>query len=62
VTRFVGAYFLVVYYRDAALPRAFAVPGGWGDIIVATLALGLLVAAGRLEHRRLLVGLWTRWG
>jgi hypothetical protein len=40
VTRFVGAYFLVVYYRDAALPRAFAVPGGWGDIIVATLALG----------------------
>ena len=62
VTRFVGAYFLVVYYRDAALPRAFAVPGGWGDIIVATLALGLLVVAGRLERRRLLVGLWNTLG
>jgi hypothetical protein len=62
LTRFVGAYFLVVYYRDGALPRAFAVPGGWGDIIVATLALGLLVAAGRLEPQRMLVGLWNTLG
>ena len=62
LTRFVGIYFLVVYYRDGALPRAFAVPGGWGDIIVATLALGLLVAGGRLEPRRWLVGLWNTLG
>jgi hypothetical protein len=62
LTRFVGIYFLVVYYRDGALPRAFAVPGGWGDIIVATLALGLLVAGGRLEPRRRLVGLWNTLG
>ena len=62
LTRFVGIYFLVVYYRDGALPRAFAVPGGWGDIIVATLALCLLVAGGRLEPRRLLVGLWNTLG
>lgn len=62
LTRFVGIYFLVVYYRDRALPRAFAVPGGWGDIIVATLALCLLVAGGRLEPRRLLVGLWNTLG
>jgi hypothetical protein len=62
LTRFVGIYFLVVYYRDGALPRAFAVPGGWGDIIVATLALSLLVAGGRLEPRRLLVGLWNTLG
>ena len=44
LTRFVGIYFLFVYYRDGTLPRAFAVPGGWGDIIVATLAFGLLAA------------------
>jgi hypothetical protein len=62
VTRFVGIYFLVVYYRDGALPWAFAVPGGWGDIIVATLAFGLLAAAGELEPKRWLVGLWNTIG
>jgi hypothetical protein len=38
VTRFVGIYFLVLY-RRGELPYAFAVPGGYGDIAVATLAL-----------------------
>jgi hypothetical protein len=47
VTRFVGFYFLVLYQRGE-LPRAFAVPGGIGDIIVATTALG--VALAPLEH------------
>ena len=61
VTRFVGVYFLLVYYRDAALPRAFAVPGGWGDIVVATLAL-ILVATGKLEPRRRLVAAWNTLG
>lgn len=42
LTRFVGADFLVLYERGE-LPYAFAVPGGWGDIAVATLALGLLL-------------------
>ena len=38
VTRFVGFYFLELYKRGE-LPYAFAVPGGWGDIIVAGLAI-----------------------
>lgn len=38
VTRFVGFYFIVLYQRGE-LPRAFAVPGGIGDIIVAAAAL-----------------------
>jgi hypothetical protein len=62
LTRFVGFYFLLLYYRDAALPRAFAVPGGWGDIAVATLALGLLIAGGKLEARRRLVCAWNALG
>ena len=57
-----GQRYVVVYYRDGALPRAFAVPGGWGDIIVATLAFGLLAAAGELEPKRWLVGLWNTLG
>jgi len=42
--------------------NAFAVPGGWGDIIVAPLALGLLGVAGELEPRRWFVGLWNTLG
>jgi hypothetical protein len=62
LTRYVGIYFLIIYYRDGALPRAFAVPGGWGDIVVATLALGLVAAGGNLEPKRWLVGLWNTLG
>jgi hypothetical protein len=62
LTRFVGFYFLLLYYRDRALPRAFAVPGGWGDIVVAILALGLLTAGGKLEARPWLVGVWNALG
>lgn len=42
LTRFVGFYFLYLYSRDE-LPYAFAVPGGIGDIIVASMALGLIL-------------------
>ena len=38
VTRFVGFYFLLLY-RRGELPYAFAVPGGWGDNLVAAGAL-----------------------
>jgi hypothetical protein len=43
LTRFVGACFLYLHGRGR-LPYAFAVPAGWGDITVATLAAILLVA------------------
>jgi hypothetical protein len=45
LTRFVGFYFLALHARGK-LPWAFAVPGGWGDIAVATAA-GLLVLVAR---------------
>ena len=50
VTRFVGFYFLVLYGRGE-LPWAFAVPGGWGDIAVASLAL-VVAALARPDRPR----------
>ncbi len=44
LTRFVGFYFLALHARGK-LPWAFAVPGGWGDIVVAASALLLVVVA-----------------
>ncbi len=46
VTRVVGIYFLVLH-GQGALPWAFAVPGGWGDILVAALALLVVWRAPR---------------
>jgi len=42
--RFVGFYFLFLYSRGQ-LPYDFAVLGGWGDIIVATAALLVILLA-----------------
>ncbi len=50
LTRFVGVYFLVLYGRGQ-LPYDFAVLGGWGDIIVATTALGLIVLSRATSRR-----------
>jgi hypothetical protein len=44
LTRFVGFYFLFLYSRGQ-LPYDFAVPGGWGDIIVASTALLVILLA-----------------
>jgi len=51
LTRFVGIYFLVLHARGE-LPWAFAVPGGWGDILVATLALLVLLSGPPDAPRR----------
>jgi hypothetical protein len=51
LTRFVGGHFLVLYARGE-LPYAFAVPGGWGDILVASLALLLLLGGPPETVRR----------
>ena len=45
ITRFVGFYFLVLY-GQGRLPYDFAVLGGWGDIVVATGAVALVVLRG----------------
>jgi hypothetical protein len=45
--RFVGFYFLWLY-QQGELPRAFAVPAGVGDVIVASSALVLLIFASAI--------------
>jgi len=58
VTRFVGVYFLVLY-RRGFLPYDFAVPGGIGDIVVASLALVLtFVPMAEATHDRA-VRIWN---
>jgi hypothetical protein len=55
--RFVGIYFLVLHARGE-LPYAFAVPGGIGDICVATAAIAILcVDPSRSPGRKL----WVAW-
>lgn len=61
ILRFVGIYFLVLYSRGE-LPYAFAVPGGWGDIAVATGALILVLLVPELGARRLWVLGWNLLG
>jgi hypothetical protein len=60
LTRFVGVYFLVLNHRGG-LPREFALPAGFGDIAVATLALILITLRPAAERRRLYF-LWNSLG
>ena len=62
LTRFVGAYFLVLYGRGE-LPYSFAVPGGIGDVVVASLAAVLLLTTSPHTRagRRLYLG-WNMLG
>jgi len=61
--RFVGAWFIVLY-RRGELPFAFAVPGGWGDILAAASAAALLLGAipAETRARRSAVLVWNALG
>jgi hypothetical protein len=61
VTRFVGIAFLVLYQRGE-LPYAFAVPGGIGDIVVATFALPIALAPLEPGLLRRAVRIWNMVG
>lgn len=62
LTRFVGFYFLYLYGRGQ-LPYDFAVPGGWGDIAVASVAiLVLLLGPPRGAGRRAAYIVWNVFG
>jgi hypothetical protein len=61
LTRFVGFYFLWLYGRGE-LPYRFAVPGGWGDIIVATTATILLASWSGFGGRRSVLFIWNLYG
>ena len=49
--RFVGIAFLILY-AQGKLPYAFAVPGGWGDIVIAVLAIGVAMTSLPIKDRR----------
>jgi hypothetical protein len=57
---FAGAYFLVLCERGQ-LPCGFARSAGWGDIVVAVLALGV-VGAIRAEFAKMLLLIWNTIG
>jgi hypothetical protein len=61
LTRFVGFYFLWLYGRGE-LPYRFAVPGGWGDIIVATGAAVILATWSGFGSRRPVLFIWNGYG
>jgi hypothetical protein len=58
VTRFVGIYFLHLYSLGE-LPYDFAVPGGYGDIVVATLALVVVFAPLSDALRQRALSIWN---
>ena len=61
VTRlFAGAYFLVLCQRGQ-LPCGFARPAGWGDIVIAVLALAVL-GTTRTQFAKTLLLTWNALG
>jgi hypothetical protein len=61
VTRlFAGAYFLLLCQRDQ-LPCGFARTAGWGDIVIAILAVAV-VGAMRTEFAKPLLLTWNTLG
>ncbi len=60
LTRFVGLYFLLLCARGE-LPRTFALPAGWGDILVATGAALLMLFWNGGRNRRMVL-IWNSIG
>lgn len=60
-TRFIGFYFLILH-GQGKLPFAFAVPGGWGDIVVAATALGVCCLPLRTTAGRKAALIWNALG
>jgi hypothetical protein len=56
--RFFGAYVLFLYQRGD-LPRAFALPGGVSDLIIAMMALPVALAPLGDESRRRAIVIWN---
>jgi hypothetical protein len=62
-TRFIGLAFLVPGVAAPSLPRAFAVPAAYGDLIAAILAmLAIWAVRIRLPGALSLVWLFNLWG
>ena len=61
LTRYVGIAFLVLHARGQ-LPAVFAVPAGWGDILVATLAIPIVLFLPHPASRPRLLMLWNALG
>jgi hypothetical protein len=59
LTRFVGFYFFLLCSRGE-LPFAFAAPAGWGDIVVAALAVLLLALSDARNWGMLII--WNTIG
>jgi hypothetical protein len=60
-SRFAGFYFLTLH-AQGKLPYAFAVPGGWGDIVVAVSALALAFVPREMAWRRKAYLAWNTFG
>src|SRR5688572_8210940 len=58
VRPFVVAYFLRLYQRGE-LPRAFAIPAGIGDIVIATMALPVALAPLEYTARLRAITIWN---
>lgn len=61
VARLIG-YASLILYRRGQLPYALAVPGGWGDIIVAVLALVVVFLPMRETLRQRACIIWNTFG
>lgn len=61
VTRFVGIWFLILA-AQGELPRAWAIPAGWGDTFIAATALLITLFVPDLHaHRGIVIG-WNLLG